>query len=582
MKKQFLSVLMFASVFSMNSFINADAPVAPLVDNSGKDRINYIMSQIKYDIVPGNAQPIVYVQASNLNQDLNIPAIAESFGCKTVMGNVFLRETLQRPVSPTDQSGIVGFRMNAIMQLVNNPELKKQVEEILEDAAEQEIIAMELMSNTFKGQTCPEIQALQMLKEQKHPLYGFINFMNTNFIAKAYGTVSNIFFTPCLWAGTVSIGYLATLNDYERYEAGLFMSSADCAIYSAYTGLLAAVITYAVYDDLTKSGQKRVKMRALNKLIHAAESIEELCNESNLATQFKMSLITNSAGVALVEGLKYTRYENEADYCFNVPAVHTFLYEVYQNEDQLAQVFASIAEMDAYNAIATKMLEGQGTDHEFCFAQVMTSAQPQVVSTGFWNVLVPGAVINSMKMNQHVILTGPNAGGKTTSIRAILQNIVFAQTYGIAAAEQFAYTQFDALLSYLNISDDLINGYSLFASEVKRAKELLEIIKALQPTQKLFFALDELFTGTASEQGEKCAYEFIKKTATFDGTLFIYATHFDKLKDLGKQNIGLMNCKVDAPIKNNDGKLVYPYTLSAGASTVNVAEDMAKEAGLFE
>jgi DNA mismatch repair ATPase MutS len=65
-------------------------------------------------------------------------------------------------------------------------------------------------------------------------------------------------------------------------------------------------------------------------------------------------------------------------------------------------------------------------------------------------------------------------------------------------------------------------------------------------------------------------------------TLFIYATHFDKLKELGKQNMGLMNYKVDAPIKNSNGKLVYPYTLSPGASIINVAEDMAKEAGLFD
>ena len=108
------------------------------------------------------------------------------------------------------------------------------------------------------------------------------------------------------------------------------------------------------------------------------------------------------------------------------------------------------------------------------------------------------------------------------------------------------------------------------------------MVKSLQPGQKLFFALDELFTGTAAEQGEKCAFEFIKKVSSYDDVLFVYATHFNKLKELGKQNIGLMNYKVDAPIKNERGKLVYPFTLSPGASTINIAEDMAKEAGLFE
>ena len=43
-----------------------------------------------------------------------------------------------------------------------------------------------------------------------------------------------------------------------------------------------------------------------------------------------------------------------------------------------------------------------------------------------------------------------------------------------------------------------------------------------------------------------------------------------------------MNYKVNAPIKNNKGKLVYPYTLSTGASDVSVALDMAREANLFD
>ena len=353
-------------------------------------------------------------------------------------------------------------------------------------------------------------------------------------------------------------------------------------------GILAASIfiggyySYKLYDECSTAGQKRVKMHALNQMIYAAEKIEKLTEEYGFAKQFKVSLIDDAAGKSLVDGLKYSRYENKTDYCFYVPGVHTFLYKVYESDAQLAQVFASIAEMDACNAIATKMLEGRNNNHKLCFAQKIDASKPQVISQGFWNVLVPGAVINNITMDQNVILTGPNAGGKTTSIRANLQNIVLAQTYGVAAAESFAYTPFDIILSYLNISDDLINGLSLFASEIKRAKDLLEVVKSLQPGQKLFFALDELFTGTAAEQGEKCAFEFIKKVSSYDDVLFVYATHFNKLKELGKQNIGLMNYKVDAPIKNERGKLVYPFTLSPGASTINIAEDMAKEAGLFE
>lgn len=588
MKKQLFNVAIFASIFSM-SFIgavelgvtNQNDAVIPLVDNSGSERIVNIMSQIRHNIVPGKGEPIAYAQVTNIKDDLNIKEIAEFFDCKTVMGNAFLQETLQCPVSPADESEVVALRTIAIQALVDNPDLKQQVEKILKVAAEQEKVAMDLMSNTFKGESCPELASLELIKKQNPAMYPLINFMVRNRAWKTYNTVSTFITAPLLWMGA-GVSLYSAYDEKSFMQSEMMWNSNICSVYGIYIGLLAALVTYECGKDLINAGKKRSKMHALNQLIYIAESIERLFCEQNIASQFKISLILDAQGVSLINGLKATRYEDETNYCFDTSAVHTFLFDVYESDTQLAQIFASIAEMDAYNAIATKFIEGQKSQHKFCFAHKVESAQPQVRSQGFWNVLVPNAVINSMDMNQHVILTGPNAGGKTTSIRANLQNIILAQTYGVAAAEQFNYTQFDIILSYLNISDDLVNGLSLFASEVKRAKDLLEIIKEMTPGQKLFFALDELFTGTAAEQGEKCAYEFIKKTATYERVLFVYATHFDKLKQLGKQNIGLMNYKVDAPIKNNDGKLVYPFTLSAGASTINVAEDMAKEAGLFD
>ena len=162
------------------------------------------------------------------------------------------------------------------------------------------------------------------------------------------------------------------------------------------------------------------------------------------------------------------------------------------------------------------------------------------------------------------------------------QNIVLAQTFGIAAAQKFELTMFHVIHSYLNISDDILKGNSLFVSEIKRAQEILQKIKSLEPHKKFFFTLDELFTGTAAEDGQKCAYEFVKKLSEYQGVQFIYATHFDALKELGKNSTFCINYKVDAPTKNSEGKLVYPFTLSQGANEVNVALDIAREARLFD
>ena len=584
MKNQSFCTIALVAMFSMSSVLfSADTesvPVAPqeniavpLVDDSGKDRIVHIMSQTQHDIVHGNENLISYAQTCNVNTDLNIKEIANFFDCKTVMGNAFLKECLSRPVSPTDKSGIVALRKNIITQLIENSDFKQQVEAILEIAMQQEKTVVELMSDTFRGKCCPIFEELQQLKAADGSIddvfYYWINNLVTN----------EIWATRLYAANLYSIGYL--LFETGRHGKNAFHNDAKAAFMASMNGLAAALCIYGEYHKYLEACKKREAMHALNQLICAAESIEKLSGDHNIATQFKISLIHDGAGLSMIFGLKAWRYQNKKDDLFNVPAVDTFLYKVYENEAQLAQIFASIAELDACNAIATKMLKGQTSHHKFCFAQEIESTQPQLISTGFWNVLVPNAVINDLPMNQSVILTGPNAGGKSTLIRANLQNIALAQTFGVAAAAEFAWTPFDVLLSYLNISDDLINGYSLFASEIKRAQEILGFLRGLIPGQKLFFALDELFTGTAAAQGEKCAYEFIKKTAGFDQALFIYATHFDKLTELGDQNIGLMNYKVDAPIKNDAGRFVYPFTLSDGINDVNIALEMAQDADLF-
>ena len=559
-------------------------PATELVDNSGQEKIITIMSQISHNKVVNVKESIEFLRTENIDKDLNLQAIADYFAPKTVIGNIFLKETLSRPVLGSDQSGIVALRKNIIARLVEDPKFKQKIDAILDEAAEQEKVATELLSEGFKGKTCgSDLKKLENLKKDTFIDYHLYKFgvYNTSFRTFCLCTSGIMFFS--------SLAASAVFRPLIKFKENKFnvSNSTNFLEFLKFYGfinslLLCYLFGESLYKELSKAGEKRVIMRSLNKLIHGAQEIEFLCNGMNLDTQFKISSIKNKECLALLEGLQYSRYEDKTNYFFHVPAVHTLLYQVYDHENKLGPLFASIAEMDACNAIATKILESKNSARQFCFAQPIESTKPQINSVNFWNVLVPNAVPNSIDFNQHIILTGPNAGGKTTSIRANLQNIVLAQTYGVAAAESFVYTPFDIILSYLNISDDLVNGLSLFASEIKRAQELLELIKTLQPGQKLFFALDELFTGTAAEQGEKCAYEFIKKIAGYENTLFVYATHFNKLKELGDQSLGLMNYKVDAPDKNQAGKLVYPFTLSPGASSVNIAEDMAKEAGLFD
>lgn len=551
------------------SFLPAIAKQAVVEDyTSGQKSIANIMSGPETALLDDNK-----AESLNLEKDLNTDAIAATFPCQTVVGQTFLKESLKSPVKP-EQVDVVLKRQSAIKTLVENPELKKEVDALLAKAKIEEQEVIKLFSDCFKNSKCPELLALETIKKQNPGMYPVINFLNTNCVGK-YASLALVSAASAWEVKTLKalIPICYSLAKDKLPYNGL-------AIAAALNATMLSFNVYTTGKDYLNNYDKRQKIHSLNQMVQIADRFEELCKNYSIQNVFNISQVDKEAA-GLEKELRSGRYKHKNTIFFQTPLVHSFLYKLYEKQMKLASVFACIAELDAYNAIATKILESKNNNNKFCFVNFIDDKDPKIVSKGFWNVLVEKPVVNDIAEDKHVILTGPNAGGKTTSIRSILQNIILGQTYGVAAAEKFDFTMFDVIHSYLNVSDDLIAGLSLFKSEVKRAQDVLQRIKSLEEGEKYFFALDELFTGTAAEDGEVCAYEFIKRISEFKGVQFIYATHFDKLKQLGKDNDKCENYKVNAPIKDANGKLVYPFTLSQGANEARVALDIAKEANLF-
>lgn len=566
-KKLLAAILCFGSIT-----LFADSNPNP---DSGKQRIMGIMSNPETGIAAYNKKHMHYAETQNLGSDLNIPEIAKFFGCKTLVGEAFLIETLSAPLSPCDRDTVLRDRQHAIRVLVENPELKKKVETLLNEAHQYEQDVIALFSERFIGKTCPELPQLELIKKQNPGVYPLFQFFHTNPTGNIIGTAYNAA------ALGFSVYGLKIFGRLTYAFAKMNLPYGRLAVMTAQMGLVGGISSYKLYKNYVAAAQKRAKLHALSQMVTIAESFEQLCMKYGIKSQFNLSTVKDPQGIALVKGLKCSRYQDKDAWVFAEPLVHPFLYKVYQQEKCLAEVFACIAELDTYHAIATKMLEAKNSKDKFCFVNFIDQEKPCVKTQGFWNVLVKDAVPSDLCESKHIILTGPNAGGKTTAIRALLQNIILGQSYGVAAATTFEFTMFDVIHSYLNISDDISKKLSLFASEVKRAQDILQVIKSLESHKKYFFALDELFTGTVAEDGEKCAYEFVKRIAEFPGVQFVYATHFNKLKELGNNSSACANYKVDAPTKNAAGKLVYPYTLSKGANQSNVALDLAREANLF-
>ena len=78
-----------------------------------------------------------------------------------------------------------------------------------------------------------------------------------------------------------------------------------------------------------------------------------------------------------------------------------------------------------------------------------------------------------------MIITGPNASGKTTQLKTSALNIIFTQQYGVGFYESCALNPYDYIHSYLNIPDtsDATVYFKPNHVVVKKSLTLLIIIK---------------------------------------------------------------------------------------------------------
>lgn len=255
-------------------------------------------------------------------------------------------------------------------------------------------------------------------------------------------------------------------------------------------------------------------------------------------------------------------------------------------KNEFIPMLNAIAELDTYVALA-KLHKNQLDTAPYTFVEFQESETPRLKAINFWNPFIDPQIVvtNTIHFNrqsgQNVILTGPNTGGKSTVIKALLINILFAQTFGMAAAEKFIITPFNKLNCYLNITDDIAAGTSLFKAEVTRAKELITTLRTLPSQEFCFTIIDEAFSGTSPQEGEFASYKFADQLADFPNGITLIATHYHKLIDLEQEKLGsFKNYHVEV-IRNEDGSLQRTFKLLPEPSRMNIALDILKEEGVL-
>jgi hypothetical protein len=106
--------------------------------------------------------------------------------------------------------------------------------------------------------------------------------------------------------------------------------------------------------------------------------------------------------------------------------------------------------------------------------------------------LIDHPVSNSLRVNRPILITGSNASGKSTLLKAAAINGIFAQTICTCAARMYSSSIF-AIFTSMALRDSVRDGDSYFIAELKSIKRILDYINDDIPCLCL---VDEVLRGT--------------------------------------------------------------------------------------
>lgn len=321
------------------------------------------------------------------------------------------------------------------------------------------------------------------------------------------------------------------------------------------------------------------------QIIRENDMIAQHVEFRDLVSFFEKTVPQSKKLQKLLQLLQYNTFKGKSSvfsHKGNVLRAFSLMHELKQ---KFEPALLAIGNIDKWTAIAHLFKQFEDTSTPFCFAQYQTANQPYLNLQDFWHPLinaqnvVPNSIIlGTQEERRNIIVTGPNAGGKSTALKAIAVSCVMAQTFGIAPARSMLFTPFSLIATYLNITDDLGAGNSLFKAEVIRTDKLLNTIESLMPEQHSFVIFDEIFNGTTPLEGKASAYGVAKYLSTLPNTICLVATHFRLLTELEKTTDSFANYMVSV-LYDRDGNIVYPYKLKRGVSDQHVAIDILRSEG---
>ncbi len=185
------------------------------------------------------------------------------------------------------------------------------------------------------------------------------------------------------------------------------------------------------------------------------------------------------------------------------------------------------------------------------------------------------------KEKRIVVISGPNAGGKTVSIKVVGLLALMNQSGLALPVKEATLGYFNHI--YVDIGDNqsLSDNLSTFSAHMSQISEIMDVVK-----EKDLVLLDELGTGTDPKEGEAIALAVIKYLER-KHPLCLISSHFGSVKEYAFLSENIENSSLLFDEEKLLPTYIYKYSVPGKSYGVEVAkryglkEEIIKEAKLI-
>jgi DNA mismatch repair protein MutS len=172
-----------------------------------------------------------------------------------------------------------------------------------------------------------------------------------------------------------------------------------------------------------------------------------------------------------------------------------------------------------------------------------------------------------------VVLTGPNASGKSCYLRQIGLIQLMAQIGSFVPARSARLGVSDRIFTRVGAVDDLATGQSTFMVEMNETANILN-----HATPKSLVLLDEIGRGTATFDGLSIAWAVSEYLASVIRSRTIFATHYHELNELASILSNVANYQVT--VKELPNEIIFLHQVKPGGASKSYGIEAGRLAGL--